>query len=151
MTKTARMARHVELLVQTHGLTSATHSRGGSASPRARHVRFRPVKSEVTYAVALHEIGHVVGRGRSAPRLQAEAAAWVWALENALPDAVGERFRVQVQRSLGSYLRWAVARGARPGHSPAGAPKLPAPDSVFWPLARFGRLPGEPGISVPQA
>jgi hypothetical protein len=140
VTSTQRMARHVDFLVNTYGLSAASHSRGGSACRRARHVRFRPVRSEVTYAVALHEIGHVVGRGRSAPRLQAEAAAWVWALENALPDAVGERFRGQVRRSLGSYLRWALARGAKPGMSPAGAPKLPQPNSVFWQLVRWGDL-----------
>ena len=47
-----------------------------------------PVRGQVSYFVALHEIGHLVGAGRSGRRLESEEAAWRFALAEALvvPD-----------------------------------------------------------------
>ena len=36
-----------------------------------------------SYYLALHELGHIVGRGRSKPLLEREANAWVYAIETA--------------------------------------------------------------------
>ena len=44
-----------------------------------------PVRSEVSYAAALHEIGHIKGRNqKSCNEIVRERAAWQWARDNAL-------------------------------------------------------------------
>ena len=44
-----------------------------------------PIKSVLSYAVALHELGHVLGSHQSSRRvLVRERAAWRWAKRNAL-------------------------------------------------------------------
>lgn len=153
------MAAHVERLAERHGLDVGSHSSGGRAWRRTRRVAYRPVKSTITYAVALHEIGHVVGRGRSAPRLEREANAWAWALRNTLSGTVDATFRAEVMRSLDSYHRWAERRRDRavtsfvergevrrgdPGWIASallGCPSLPPDDHQFWHLLRTGALP----------
>lgn len=127
-----RMAAHVDRLAARHNIRIGSHSRGGRASPLERQIDIRPVRSTVTYAIALHEIGHVVGRGRSGPRLESEAAVWRWAIRNALPGTVDHVFAAKVRESLASYRDWAVRRGQGPG-----CPKLPAHDHTFWTLLSF--------------
>lgn len=60
-----------------------SHSRGGRAYRRKRLIKIRPVKSEITYAIALHEIGHILGKRQSGTRLDKEVGAWEWAIEHA--------------------------------------------------------------------
>jgi hypothetical protein len=44
-----------------------------------------PIRSEISYAVALHEIGHIVGRHQlSRNSMVRERWAWRWAQRNAL-------------------------------------------------------------------
>ena len=50
----------------------------------AAEIRIVPVRSVVTYAAALHEIGYVIGRHHSRRRMVREHWAWQWARENAL-------------------------------------------------------------------
>ena len=75
------MEAHVEELCREHGIQLAR------ASSRGRAIRWQggkleisipPIRGQVSYFIALHEIGHLVGRGRSAPRLESEANAWLW-------------------------------------------------------------------------
>jgi len=82
----------------------------------------------VTYAIALHELGHLLGRGRSGTRLEKEAAAWRWALANSITE-LGERARRGAGRRLRSYVLWAEVRQHR-----ARPPRIPSPDSTFWAL-----------------
>ena len=65
------------------------------ASARGRAIRWRggrreisvpPIRGQVSYFIALHEIGHLVGPGRSAPRLESEANAWLWALDHSVVE-----------------------------------------------------------------
>ena len=92
-----------------------------------------PVRGQVTYFVALHEIGHLVGPGRSGTRLEKEAAAWRFALHAALVEPT-DACRRRIGRRLRSYVTWAEARQHR-----RRPPVLPPPESPFWPLLRVPR------------
>jgi hypothetical protein len=60
-------------------------SRGGWAVHEFELISIPPIKSAITYAVALHEIGHVLGRHqRSRSRLVRERWAWDWARRHAI-------------------------------------------------------------------
>lgn len=74
---------------------------------KSRRVRLRRVRSASAYAVALHEIGHVVGRqvGR---RLDLEAQAWRWAEQSAI-EWTDEMASVAA-RCIETYLRWCERR-----------------------------------------
>lgn len=125
------MERHVERLCGEHGIELA-----GSSS-RGRAIRWRggsleiaipPIRGQVSYFIALHEIGHLVGPGRSAPRLESEANAWVWALDNACVEPTLATRRSIVNRLRG-YLAWAENRQYR-----RVPPRIPAPGHDFWAL-----------------
>jgi hypothetical protein len=74
---------------------------------RSRKIRIQPICSRITYAVALHELGHVLGP-QSGPRLNKETQAWQWAKNAAL---TWERpMESKMQRSLQSYLKWCQRR-----------------------------------------
>ena len=117
-------------------LRPARH-RVGRLSARGRAIRWRggriaisipPIRGQVSYFIALHEIGHLVGRGRSAPRLEAEANAWVWALQHSAVEPTAATRRSIVRRPEG-YL----SRGAKPPVPPL-PPRIPERDHVFWRL-----------------
>jgi hypothetical protein len=91
-------------------------------------MRIAPVKGQVTYFVALHEIGHLVGKGRSGTRLEKEAAAWRWAIEHAI-IAPTDATRRSMGRRLRSYVRWAELRQHR-----RRPPVIPPASSSFWAL-----------------
>jgi len=42
------------------------------------------IRSAINYAVALHEIGHLLGPGQRASRMRCERGAWRWAKTNAI-------------------------------------------------------------------
>jgi hypothetical protein len=72
--------------------------------PTANHetgtLRLHPIKSEATYAVALHEIGHL-RQGFGEDVLLDERRAWDWARDNALIwTPTMER---EAERGMGSY------------------------------------------------
>ena len=100
--------------------------RHGLAGRRTRCIRIPPVKSQVTYAVALHEIGHLVGPGRSGTRLEKEAAAWRWALAKSAVE-LSDAARWSAGRRLRSYVLWAENRQHR-----KTPPRIPPPESAFW-------------------
>ena len=83
------MEAHVEDLCREYGIELS------GSSARGRAIRWRggrleisipPIRGQVSYFIALHEIGHLVGRGRSAPRLESEANAWLFALEHCVVE-----------------------------------------------------------------
>jgi hypothetical protein len=125
------MEAHVEDLCREYGIELA----GNSA--RGRAIRWRggrleiaipPIRGQVSYFIALHEIGHLVGRGRSAPRLESEANAWLWALDQAAVEPTPATLR-SISRRLRGYLEWARNRQHR-----RVPPRIPAPDHAFWSL-----------------
>ena len=75
---------HVDELCELHGIVRLNGSRGRAEvhrrnGRRTQAIRIPPVRGQVTYFVALHEIGHLIGPGRSGTRLEKEAAAWRFA------------------------------------------------------------------------
>jgi hypothetical protein len=125
------MDAHVEDLCREHGIELV-----GSAS-RGRAIRWRggkleisipPIRGQVSYFIALHEIGHLVGRGRSAPRLESEANAWLWALEHSVIEPTRATQR-SISHRLRGYLEWARNRQYR-----RIPPRIPPRDHPFWAL-----------------
>lgn len=54
------------------------------AYPTIRRIHIHPIKSDISYAVALHELGHVVCEHRPEQnRVWKELLAWRWAKANA--------------------------------------------------------------------
>lgn len=152
------MANHVERIAARRGVEVVAATRGRAWGGRTRRVALRPVRSVITYAEAMHELGHVLGRGRTAPRLEREANAWLWASRNALKGTVDHQWEGTVRRALRSYLDWAVSRTPAwsieegtldgtyhllvntDGEPPApGAPALPPDGHPFWALVTYGR------------
>lgn len=129
------MNDHIEELCEAHGIELA------GSSARGRAIRWRggrleiavpEIRGQVSYFIALHEIGHLVGRGRSAPRLEAEANAWLWALENAAVEPTAATKR-SVSRRLRGYLAWAENRQYR-----KVPPRIPPREHPFWSLLELG-------------
>lgn len=104
-------AEHIDALLAEHGIAVDWRDRTNArAWRRSRRVRLERVRGASTYAMALHEIGHVVGRqvGR---RLDREAQAWLWAEANAIEWTNG--MRTLAARCIATYLRWSERkRGA---------------------------------------
>ena len=62
-------AAHIARICKIEDIEVRSHSSGGRAWRKKRLIAIRPVKSAVTYAIALHEIGHILG-----PRQNGNAA-----------------------------------------------------------------------------
>ena len=98
---------------------------------RRRVIAVPPVTTELRYAIALHEIGHIVGRGRgSGTRVEQEAAAWRYVLETSRID-LSQGVYLRMLKWLGSYLQRPVLG--------VGTWKLPAESSEFWTTYRLIR------------
>lgn len=128
--------RHVDELCELHGIVRLTGSRGRAEVQRRNGrrtiaIRIPPVRGQVTYFVALHEIGHLVGPGRSGTRLEKEAAAWLFALREARVEP-SDACRRRIGRRLRSYVTWAQLRQHR-----RRPPVLPPPDAPFWSLLGY--------------
>lgn len=133
------MNDHIEELCRSHGIELA------GSSARGRAIRWRggklqiaipEIRGQVSYFIALHEIGHLVGRGRSAPRLEAEANAWLWALEHSAVEPTAATKR-SISRRLSGYLAWARNRQYR-----KVPPRIPPRDHPFWALLSLNSLDG---------
>jgi hypothetical protein len=122
-----QMAEHITDLCEAHKITVESHSSGGRAYKRKRIIYIRPVRSAITYATALHEIGHILGPWQSLQRLFSEAGAWVWAKENA--RVWTPPMQRDMEKSLDSYAEWALDKRAR---KVCNAPTLPPHDHAFW-------------------
>ena len=125
------MEAHVADLCREHGIGLV------GASSRGRAIRWRgggleisipPIRGQVSYYIALHEIGHLVGRGRSAPRLESEANAWLWALQHSVVEPTAATRR-SISRRLRGYLEWARNRQHR-----RVPPRIPPRGHPFWEL-----------------
>ena len=97
-------AEHVNALLEMHGV-SVEWKEGyfkGRAWRRERKIKIAPVRTAVTYAIALHELGHVLGR-QSGLRIDREVQAWEWAEANALEWT--EPMIVKAAKCVASYLK----------------------------------------------
>jgi hypothetical protein len=98
--------QHVSALCKLHNIKTIRcrrNNKAGSWRPY-RKVRLALVKSAATYAVALHEIGHVIGP-QYGPEINREAQAWVWARKHALEW--GNPMKKTAAHYMRSYLDWA--------------------------------------------
>lgn len=129
-TKAARLAEHIRALAAAHHVVvDEQPGARGRAWRHRREIRVAPVRGVTSYFVALHELGHLVGRGRSGRRLEQETTAWRWALDEAIvPPTPG--VRRAIFRRLWSYVTWARARQHR-AHS---RPVIPPPEHPLWGL-----------------
>ncbi len=130
------MEAHVAELCRRHGIELT------GSSARGRAIRWRggrlaisipEIRGQVSYFIALHEIGHLVGRGRSAPRLEAEANAWLWALEQTAVAPTDATLR-SISKRLRGYLEWARNRQHR-----RVPPRIPPREHPFWTLLSVGQ------------
>ena len=129
------MEAHIADLCREHEIELA----GSSARGRAvrwrggkREISVPPIRGQVSYFIALHEIGHLVGPGRSAPRLECEANAWLWALTHSAVEPTPATRR-SIARRLRGYLEWARNRQYR-----RVPPRIPPREHPFWQLVALG-------------
>jgi hypothetical protein len=125
------MEAHVADLCRQHRIELVGSSVRGRAirwSGGRREISVPPIRGQVSYFIALHEIGHLIGRGRSAPRLESEANAWLWALENSVVEPTPTTRR-SIGRRLRGYLEWARNRQHR-----RVPPRIPPREHPFWRL-----------------
>jgi hypothetical protein len=117
--------------------------RGALKHGRAPRIRIPEIRGQVSYFVALHELGHLAARGnRSLHQLEAEAQAWRWALDHAL-IAPTQHTRARIRTYLRSYYERAVVRRVLGRRVVAS---IPGPDSPYWRLlAELGDENPAPG------
>jgi hypothetical protein len=107
------MRRHIEELMAPHQLdivvvwikrpdrARVLHDLDGSVI----ELQIAPIKSAVTYATALHEIGHIEGRYQNSRRVMVrERWAWAWARSAALV------WTPAMERHATASLAWYAAR-----------------------------------------
>jgi len=98
------LRNHIRLLCSFHRIKIVPYHRG-KAFIDQRVVKIRPVKSERTYAEALHEMGHILGPWQKASEIAAECGAWIWAKRNALQWT--EQMESRMSYCLGTYVDYA--------------------------------------------
>ena len=97
-------AAHIDSLLAEHGIEAEWRDRTAPRSwRRTRRVRLERVVGASSYAIALHEIGHIVGP-QSGARLNQEAQAWRWAEANSLEWTEG--MARLAARIIDTYLAW---------------------------------------------
>ena len=138
------MEAHIADLCREHEIALA----GSSARGRAirwrggrREISVPPIRGQVSYFIALHEIGHLIGRGRSAPRLESEANAWLWALDHSVVEPTPATRR-SIARRLRGYLEWARNRQYR--RCPHGFHRASIRSGGCWRSAEPLRRPTPP-------
>lgn len=132
MTK-EEMAAHIDALAAELGVEvddGYAGGKGGVAFSREKRIRIRPVKSAITYAIALHELGHCAV-GKISPkvgRLSEEGAAWKWAMDNSREWT--ETMDRKARKSVTSYVvgyRYRESRGRKV--------RWPDQDDFVWSLS----------------
>jgi hypothetical protein len=97
----AEMAAHIAKICKRAKITITTKKSGGArAWRRPARISIRRVLSDITYAVALHEIGHILGEQKG-KRLDQEIDAWEWAERHAIVWTPA--MQVKRDRCLASY------------------------------------------------
>jgi hypothetical protein len=118
-------AAHVVAICEERRISIEYFDGAEFAWPGDRLIRIRPIKGDISYAAAMHEIGHVVGNWRTRPTLVCETGAWLWAEKNAV--AWSDIMRAHAAKCLRSYL--AFARQEKE--------YIPSKTHPFWRLAGY--------------
>lgn len=117
ITITGLQAHITRLLVNNQISVEWKPGTSGRSWRKTRSVRLSPVKSEITYAIALHEIGHILG-DYPKTRIDKEVAAWQWAKTYALTWT--PTMQAAAVKRLGNYIAWSrrhqTMRVPGPGH-----------------------------------
>lgn len=92
-----------------------------------RWIEIPAVKSRVSYAIALHELGHILGPWQDRSLIEREAGAWKWARAHAL--VWSKAMDVTMHKGLQSYLDVALLESRNLSKKPI---KLPDSDHYFW-------------------
>ena len=122
------LQEHIEFLASTHGVTVDWRKRTNARAWRkTRRVRLQFIRHAGNYAIALHELGHVLGCN-SGSRCNKERQAWEWALAHAIPGSFEVMGWAAMYLSMFSYIEWAGARQYREHARPV------VPDSKFMAL-----------------
>ena len=95
---------HVMALCAKHDITVSWCRRPAQAwaAREVEEIQIAPIRSVISYATALHELGHILGRYQRSARLMVrERWAWQWARQNALvwTPAMESDARVSVGRA----------------------------------------------------
>jgi antirestriction protein ArdC len=140
----ADMPRHIEELATAHEIMVDTRwvKRADKAyawrevDGGTNEIQIPPIRSAISYATALHEIGHILGRHQNSRRsLVRERWAWRWARANAIEwTPVMERCAVQSLAALApSGLRAPSAgRAEAPGRVISSWELPEQPENRSW-------------------
>lgn len=120
------MRQHILRLCEAreYHVTCCARPRQSYALREAEEIQIAPIKSALSYATALHEVGHLEGRHQNSKRVMVrERWAWQWARANALV------WTPAMERQAQEGLAWYAPRSAkidrqwRPFRPPGAAPK----------------------------
>ena len=75
---------HVMAFVTDNDLDITWTKRMARGSMEGGFIETPVIKSTLSYATAMHELGHVLGSGQTGALMRAERGAWSWAKKNAL-------------------------------------------------------------------
>ncbi len=142
-----QLCQHVASLAHAHGIEveiapvrRARAYRGQPSRGRAPRIRIPEIRGQITYFVALHEIGHLASPGnRSLRQLEAEADAWAFALEHALVEPTA----ATAKRLHAHLLSYALRAGRRRELGHRSAAVIPGAGSAYWSM-----LDGLAGIAT---
>jgi hypothetical protein len=97
------MTRHVLSIAKDHlvGVQYCRRPTEAVSQREADEITIAPIKSEISYATALHELGHMLGRQQwSRVVIVRERWAWKWAKRNALV------WTPRMERDMHESLAW---------------------------------------------
>jgi hypothetical protein len=106
----AEMRAHVLELCERHEfiVNWCRRSSQAQALRMADEITIAPIRSTLSYATALHELGHLLGRHQDSRRVMVrERWAWRWARQNALI------WTPTIERQMRDDLAWYAARAAK--------------------------------------
>ena len=78
------LAAHIDAICDANKIRIEYFDGGEFAWTDDRIIRIRPVRGDRSYASAMHEIGHILGKWQTRPQLVEETGAWLWAEKNAV-------------------------------------------------------------------
>jgi hypothetical protein len=124
MPNASALRQHVEELCSKTGIARQGHIFASAGRDRAlaygTHlvIQFPTVRGPASYATALHEIGHCLGRHQDKSEIQRGAAAWLWARRHALIwTPAMAKCALRALRSYAAAWQPQTVRTAAPGSS----------------------------------
>jgi len=104
------MRQHVGNLCKKHDISLQAVDRGRKAYaiPEFEEIGIPLIRSAISYATAMHEIGHILGQNQGSRSVMVrERRAWQWARSNSLI------WTPAMERSALKALEWYAPRAAR--------------------------------------